>query len=27
VAKIMKGVPTRFGSHETIIRDPYPVLS
>jgi len=25
--KIIKAAPTCFGSHKTIIREPYPVLS
>jgi len=27
IVKIIKAAPTCFGSHETIIREPYPVLS
>jgi len=27
MVKIMKTAPTYFGSHKTIIREPYPVLS
>jgi len=27
MVKIVKDAPTCFGSHKTIIREPYPVLS
>jgi len=27
IVKIIKAAPTCFGSHKTIIREPYPVLS